>query len=130
MITDRETISYGQLAQTVARICHVLVDDLGFVSGNRVLLRAPNNPMLVACWLAVAQAGGVVVATMPLLRRRELAEVVEHAAIGLALCDERFTEELDGVCERLVPFDELARARGRQAGELRRLRHRRRRRRA
>jgi 2-aminobenzoate-CoA ligase len=108
LITDDETISYGELAQVVARIAHVLVDDLGLVSGNRVLLRAPNTPMLVACWLAVASAGGVVVATMPLLRRRELAEVTEHAAIGLALCDDRFTDELEGACERIVSFAELA----------------------
>jgi len=116
LITDTETISYGRLAETVARICHVLVDDLGFVSGNRVLLRAPNTPMLVACWLAVARAGGVVVATMPLLRRRELTQVIEHAAIGLALCDDRFVDELEGACGRLVPFDELTqRAAGKPA---------------
>ena len=31
--------------------------------GNRVLLRAPNNPMLAACWFAVVKAGGIAVAT-------------------------------------------------------------------
>ena len=107
LITDTATTSYGELAELVARIGHVLVDDLGVVSGNRVLLRAPNTPMLVACWLAVARVGGVVVATMPLLRRRELQQISEHAAIGLALCDDRFTEELEGACERVVRFGEL-----------------------
>jgi 2-aminobenzoate-CoA ligase len=106
-ITDEETLSYADLTDLVDRICHVLVDDLGLVSGNRVLLRAPNNPMLMACWLAVAKAGGIVVATMPLLRRRELGVIVEHAQIGLALCDDRFLDELDGLCERMVAFSEV-----------------------
>jgi 2-aminobenzoate-CoA ligase len=106
-IAESETLTYRELQAKVDRICHVLVDDLGLVSGNRVLLRAPNTPMLVACWLAVAKAGGIVVATMPLLRRKELQEVADRAAIDLALCDDRLLDELDGVCERLVPFSEL-----------------------
>ena len=47
-------------------------DDMGVVPGNRVLLRAPNNPMLAACWFAVMKAGAIAVATMPLLRAKEL----------------------------------------------------------
>ena len=37
------------------RIAHVLVEDLGLVPGNRVLLRGPNSPWLVACWLGRAE---------------------------------------------------------------------------
>ncbi len=54
--------------ERVNRIANVLTRDLGLVPGNRVLLRGPNNPMMVAAYLAVLKAGGVVVATMPLLR--------------------------------------------------------------
>ena len=82
----------------------MLVEDLGLVSGNRVLLRAPNTPLMVACWFAVAKAGGIVVATMPLLRRRELQRIASHAAIGLALCDDRFTRRARGRLQRIVPF--------------------------
>ena len=45
--------SYGELLAAVNRIAHVLVEDLGLVPGNRVLLRSPNTPLLAACWLAV-----------------------------------------------------------------------------
>ena len=79
--------TYGELAERVNRIANVLVDRLGLVSGNRVLLRAANSPMLVATYLAVMKAGGVAVATMPLLRSRELAQAIEAARVGLALCD-------------------------------------------
>ncbi|MDH4192508.1 MAG: AMP-binding protein, partial [Betaproteobacteria bacterium] len=53
----------------------------------------PNNPMLAAGLLAVAKAGGVAVPTMPLLRARELTEVINKAAISHALCDKRLEDE-------------------------------------
>ena len=46
--------SYRELYTAVNRIAHVLVEDLGLIPGNRVLLRGPNTPLLAACWLAVA----------------------------------------------------------------------------
>ncbi len=45
--------TYTQLLATANRIANVLVDDMGLVAGNRVLLRGPNNPMMAACWFAV-----------------------------------------------------------------------------
>ena len=86
--------SYSQLFARANRIAHVLTEDLGIVPGNRVLLRAPNNPMLAACWLAVMKAGGVAVSTMQLLRARELGQIIGKARIGLALCDIRLATEL------------------------------------
>src|SRR5687768_12908016 len=68
LIAPIESLSYAQLGERVNRIANVLVRDLELMPGNRVLLRAPNNPMMVAAYLAVLKAGGVVVATMPLLR--------------------------------------------------------------
>jgi 2-aminobenzoate-CoA ligase len=87
--------TYRELLETANRVSHVLRDDLGLVPGNRVLLRAPNNPWMVACWFAVLKAGGIAVATMPLLRRRELSAILDKAQIGIALTDHRLTEELD-----------------------------------
>ena len=89
---DRWT--YGDLRRTADQVAHVLVDELGIVPGNRVLLRGPNNPWLVACWFGVLKTGAVVVTTMPLLRPGELSTVHEIAQIDLALCDHRFTDDL------------------------------------
>ncbi len=86
--------TYGDLQAQVNRIANVLVRDLGLVPGSRVLLRAPNSPMMAAAHLAVLKAGGIVVATMPLLRAKELSVIIDKAAIGLALCDHRLIEEL------------------------------------
>lgn len=86
--------SYSETLERANRIASFLVRDLGLEPGNRVLLRSPNNPMLAACWLAVLKAGGIAVATMPLLRSRELAHVLCKAKVQLALCDARLKDEL------------------------------------
>src|SRR5262249_52839162 len=80
------TWSYADLEDSAHRIARVLTDDLGLQPGNRVLLRGPNNPWMVACWFGVLLAGGVVVATMPLLRAAELSAICEIAQVRLALC--------------------------------------------
>jgi 2-aminobenzoate-CoA ligase len=109
--TARETLTYRQLLERSNRLARVLTEDLGLVPGNRVLIRAANNPTFVAAWFAVAKAGGIVVATMPLLRARELAVILDKAAIGLALCDERLAEEMEAavakapVCRRVAYFN-------------------------
>jgi 2-aminobenzoate-CoA ligase len=89
-----EPWSYGEVLDRVNRLANLLRDRFQIVPGNRVLLRAPNNPWLAVCWLAVLKAGAVVVTTMPMLRALELTTVAEIAKIDLALCDARFLDEL------------------------------------
>jgi 2-aminobenzoate-CoA ligase len=87
--------SYAQLQAQANRIARVLVEDMGLVSGNRVLLRGANSPMLAACWFGVVKAGGIAVGTMPLLRARELTAIMHKAQVSHALCDARLAQELD-----------------------------------
>jgi len=86
--------SYADLQAQANRIAHVLVQDLGVQPGNRVLLRGANTPMLAACWFAIMKVGAIAVATMPLLRAKELAQVIDKARVSHALCDARLAEEL------------------------------------
>ena len=86
--------TYADLQAQANRIARVLVDDMGLVPGNRVLLRSPNSPMLAACWFAVVKAGGIAVGSMPLLRAKELTQIVVKAQVTHALCDVRLAEEL------------------------------------
>ncbi len=95
IVSPYETWTYAQLAERINRIANVLTRDLGLVPGNRVLLRAPNSPMAIACYLAIIKAGGVTVATMPLLRAKELSYAVAKARIKLALCDTRLFDEME-----------------------------------
>jgi 2-aminobenzoate-CoA ligase len=88
-------LTYNALLELVNRIARVLTEDLDLVPGNRVLLRAPNNPMMAACWLAVVKAGLIAVATMPLLRARELITIIGRARVDAALCDASLKEEME-----------------------------------
>jgi len=92
---DDVSWSYDDLLRRANQIAAVLVEDCGLRSGARVLLRAPNTPMLVACWLAVLKAGGICVTTMALLRAGELKYIIEKAAIAHALCDVDFADDLE-----------------------------------
>ena len=87
--------SYAELQAQANRIANVLVDQMGLVPGNRVLLRAPNNPMMAACWFAVVKAGAIAVATMPMLRAKELTQIIAKAEITHALCDAKLAGELE-----------------------------------
>jgi 2-aminobenzoate-CoA ligase len=86
--------TYFQLQAQANRLANLLVREMGLRPGNRVLLRGPNNPMMAAAWLAVFKAGGICVGTMPLLRAKELTEIVNKAQITHALCDKRLEGEL------------------------------------
>jgi 2-aminobenzoate-CoA ligase len=95
LISPSQSLTYSQLAEWVNRIANALTRELGLVPGNRVLLRGPNSPMMVAAYLAVIKAGGIAVATMPLLRAKEIAYPINKAKISLALCDFRLAEEME-----------------------------------
>jgi 2-aminobenzoate-CoA ligase len=95
-----ETWTYADLLGAANRIARVLVEDLGLEPGNRVLLRGPNNAMMVACWFGVLKAGGVVVCTMPLLRVRELVFTADKARIRIALTDARIAVECEQAMAR------------------------------
>ena len=90
VVNDHGRWSYAELDDFSGRIARLLVEKHGLIPGNRVLLRGPNGYTLFAAWLGVLKAGGVVVATMPLLRPGEIATVIERAAISHAIVDSRF----------------------------------------
>ena len=94
LIGNGRTRTYKELADWSSRIAHSLVEDYDVKPGHRVLIRGPNNPALVACWLAATKAGAVAVNTMPMLRAGELAKIVDKAEISLALCDTRSLDEM------------------------------------
>ena len=65
ILSPNVSYSYRDLQQLVTRIANVLVGELSLVTGGRVLLRSANNPMMVATYLAVLKAGGMVVVGNP-----------------------------------------------------------------
>jgi 2-aminobenzoate-CoA ligase len=94
VIGARDRWTYGDLLRRSNQVAQVLTEDLGLVPGQRVLLRGPNTPWLIACWFGVVKAGGVVVTTPPMLRSAELRKLFDLTAATLALCDHRCADEL------------------------------------
>jgi 2-aminobenzoate-CoA ligase len=94
LLTPAGTWTYGDLLTRANQAAQVFTRDFGLVPGNRVLLRGPNNPWLVAAWFGVLKAGGVAVTTMPLLRAREITALTDLTRPALAVCDHRFPEAL------------------------------------
>jgi 2-aminobenzoate-CoA ligase len=107
----KQVWSYRDLLEKANRIAHVLTEDYGLKPGHRVMLRGANNPMMVACWFAVLKAGGIAVATMPLLRAKELTYILDKAKVSLALCDVRLADEMKAakdrapICKDIVLFN-------------------------
>lgn len=92
---EKKHVTYRELDQLSNQIAHVFVEDMGLVSGNRILLRGPNNLMMAASWLAALKAGLVTVPTMPLLRAVELKTILDKAEVQAVVCDQRLAEELN-----------------------------------
>ena len=92
--TDGLNISYAEAAVRINRIAQVLTEDFSLVPGNRVLLRGGNSVDMALAWLGVVKAGLIAVATMPLLRAKELGEVIEKSRASIALCHSSLLDEL------------------------------------
>ena len=118
VLSPTDTWTYGDLSRHAAQVASVLTEDLGLVPGGRVLLRGPNNPWLAACWLGVLKAGGVAVATMPMLRAAELTSICDIAQVKLALCDHRLTADLRAAT---VPELQIVEFGGADPGDLTKL---------
>jgi 2-aminobenzoate-CoA ligase len=111
LIGNGRTRTYAEMAAWTDRLARAMRDEYGLRPGNRVLIRSPNTPAMVACWLAATKAGAVVVNTMPMLRTGELLKVVDKAQVTLALCDARLMDEMEACAARaarplrVVAFD-------------------------
>ncbi len=109
--SDNITLSYTDASERIDRIAQVLTEDFELQPGNRVLLRGGNSIGMALAWLGVVKAGLVAVATMPLLRAKELVEVIDKAEPALALSDATLLEELQtaqaqtGRLKTIIPFN-------------------------
>ena len=116
------TLSYRQVHALVNQRAHALMH-FGLVPGNRVLLRGTNSIDFALAWLAVVKAGLIAVATMPLLRAKELDEIILKAQPSLALCDLNLKDEMQRAQQqhpslRLVFFGDASLSDGLEAHSM------------
>ena len=107
IVNDHGLWTYAELEHFSGRIARLLVEEEGLIPGNRVLLRGPNTYTMFAAWLGVLKAGGVVVATMPLLRPSEIATVISRADISHAIVDSRFVGDFRQAVEQAHSLEHI-----------------------
>ncbi len=90
---DGTVTSFRELQRTTNRIGRAL-QRLGVQPGDRVAMRMPNRPAFAAAWLAVQKIGAVGVSTMPMLRARELAYIVNDSGATTFVCAADLLDEL------------------------------------
>ena len=87
-------LSYGQAAEQANQIAHLVRHHLGLASGSRVLIHAPNSAETALVWLGLVKAGMIAVATMPLLRAKELGKVIRKAEVAWAVVHPALAQEV------------------------------------
>ena len=87
-------LSYGQAAEQADQIAHLVRHHLGLASGSRVLIHAPNTAETALVWLGLVKAGMIAVATMPLLRAKELGKVIRKAEVAWAVVHPALAQEV------------------------------------
>jgi fatty-acyl-CoA synthase len=103
VITEQETVSYGELARRSAGLARGLIER-GVRPGDRVALVLPNGTDMIAARFAVARAGAVAVPISFRLHAGELAGVLGQARAAALITMEQF-REIDALAtlDRIVP---------------------------
>lgn len=104
-------VTFGELQTRVNRIGHAL-RRLGVGPGDRVVLRFPNRPEFVATWFAVQKIGAVGVSTMPMLRARELAYIIDDSDARVVVTAGDLLEEVERAWPSLTATPRLVVAGG------------------
>ena len=116
VVAGGATLTYGELATRVNRLCHGL-HELGLEHGERVLLRLPNVPDFIVAWLACQKLGLITVGTMPMLRARELAYIAGDAGTRTAIVWGGLRDELERAREQAPVLERLIVAGESRAGD-------------
>jgi len=84
-------ISYREMNSITDRLAAGLADR-GVKKGDRVGILMPNTPQFIMAYFAILKAGGVVVATNPLYKEREITHQVNDAGIEVMLVMSNYYE--------------------------------------
>jgi 2-aminobenzoate-CoA ligase len=105
--SSTKTLTYRQTLLTVNQLACWLQTHSQLQAGNRVLIRGSNSIATAIVWMAVVQAGLVAVATMPLLRAKELNDIASKANIAFAFCEDALIQELLQIAQltTIIKFD-------------------------
>jgi len=115
------TLTYGQLADSIAIVAHNLAASRGLKKGEVLGIISPNCPEYGIAFHATATAGGIVTPINPLYTRHEIAHQLKDAGarflVATPMCLEKSREAAEeagieevfvfGEAEGATPFAEL-----------------------
>jgi long-chain acyl-CoA synthetase len=83
-IFKHSVITYREMNELTDRLAAGLTE-LGLKKGDRVGIFMPNTPQFIIAYFAILKLGGVVVATNPLYKQREIEYQVNDAGVEVML---------------------------------------------
>src|SRR5438876_4590283 len=95
-------VTYSQLADEVIKIAGAL-RHRGIKSGDCVILRLLNRPHFIAAFLALLRIGAVAVPTPPLLRQREIGEIIESSDPAMMISELDLWDEVGRLDRTAAP---------------------------
>src|SRR5919106_4264845 len=93
VITDAESLTYGELGDQSARIAAAL-RELGVAPDDRIATMLDSNPRHLAAWFASAWAGAIEVPINTEYKGTFLEHVLTESGAKVLVCEERFVERL------------------------------------
>ena len=83
----RGAVSYGKALEAISRVAGLL-HRAGVEPGDRVVLASPNRPGFLYAYFGILKLGAVVVPINPLLRRREILDILSGTGARALLHDD------------------------------------------
>jgi 2-aminobenzoate-CoA ligase len=94
--------SADELNEKACSLAALLQKKYGLLPGQRVVLRSPNSPFLMAALLGIFLAGGIAVPGSPLLGPSELHHVLSSTRPALVLCGSDQDPNLDMALQKAM----------------------------
>lgn len=91
---DRETLSYRQLAESIARI-HLLFRELGIEKGDKIALIGKNHTSWSIIFLATFTYGAVIVPILHEFNPESMEHIIDHSDSKCVFINENIWENLD-----------------------------------
>ena len=91
----KETFTYAQMAAQIARL-HMLFDEAGIATGDRIALIGRNNPRWCMTYIAAITYGAVIVPILQDFAANDVIHIINHSESRLLFLGDTFWDNIEG----------------------------------
>lgn len=91
---DRETLTYGQLAEEIARL-HLLFEELEIKKGDKIALIGKNHSSWCATFLATFTYGAVIVPILHEFNAESMEHIIMHSESKLVFLEDKIWADMN-----------------------------------